>query len=141
MLGVVVIVVDRDQIWWIFSHKRALIRACRQFPVACIYIRQSTPGQARFTLMADTQTSTLIGVGPRAADHTINLVPMSIWPSYDDIRRKSQWRDHPRSSEITQSGWPLGTIGSHGEERLDQSLSRPIAAINASGALKALAGV
>src|SRR5262249_8838929 len=58
MLGVVVIVVDRDQIWWIFSHKRALIRACRQFPVACIYIRQSTPGQARFTLMADTQTST-----------------------------------------------------------------------------------
>jgi hypothetical protein len=32
----------------------------------------------------------LIGVGPRVADHTINLVPMSIWPSYEAMRLKNQ---------------------------------------------------
>jgi peptide/nickel transport system substrate-binding protein len=34
-------------------------------------------------------TRVLIGIGPRVADHTINLVPMSIWPSYEDMRLKS----------------------------------------------------
>jgi len=32
----------------------------------------------------------LIGVGPRVADHTINLVPLSIYPSYEDMRLKGQ---------------------------------------------------
>jgi hypothetical protein len=32
----------------------------------------------------------LIGVGPRVADHTINLIPMSIWPSYEDMKLKNQ---------------------------------------------------
>jgi hypothetical protein len=31
----------------------------------------------------------LIGIGPRVADHTINLVPLSIWPSYEDMRLKN----------------------------------------------------
>jgi len=31
----------------------------------------------------------LIGIGPRVLDHTINLVPMSIFPSYEDMRLKS----------------------------------------------------
>ena len=35
-------------------------------------------------------TRVLIGVGPRVADHTINLVPLSQWPSYEDMRLKSQ---------------------------------------------------
>ena len=34
-------------------------------------------------------TRVLIGVGPRVADHTINLVPMSIWPSYEDMKLKN----------------------------------------------------
>jgi len=32
----------------------------------------------------------LIGIGPRVADHTINLVPLSIFPSYEDMRLKGQ---------------------------------------------------
>jgi len=35
-------------------------------------------------------TRVLIGVGPRIADHTINLVPMSIWPSYEDMTLKNK---------------------------------------------------
>src|SRR5207302_1244690 len=31
----------------------------------------------------------LNGVGPRVADHTINLVPMSIWPAYEDMKLKN----------------------------------------------------
>jgi len=29
-------------------------------------------------------------VGPRVADHTINLVPMSLFPSFEDVRMKDQ---------------------------------------------------
>ncbi len=32
----------------------------------------------------------LTGIGPRMAEHTINLVPMSAFPSYEDMRLKSQ---------------------------------------------------
>ena len=32
----------------------------------------------------------LIGVGPRIADHTINLAPMSLFPSYEDMQLKAQ---------------------------------------------------
>ena len=35
-------------------------------------------------------TRVLIGVGPRIADHTINLVPLSIWPSYEDMTLKNK---------------------------------------------------
>jgi hypothetical protein len=31
-----------------------------------------------------------MGVGPRVAEHTIDLVPMSVFPSYEDMRLKSQ---------------------------------------------------
>jgi len=51
-------------------------------------IQQLTIDRVMFAPIWSTRV--LIGVGPRAADHTINLVPMSIWPSYEDIRRKSQ---------------------------------------------------
>ena len=32
----------------------------------------------------------LMGVGPRVTKHTINLVPMSPFPSYEDMKIKSQ---------------------------------------------------
>jgi hypothetical protein len=35
-------------------------------------------------------TRVLIGVGSRVADHTINLVPLSIWTSYEDMKLKGQ---------------------------------------------------
>jgi hypothetical protein len=31
-----------------------------------------------------------MGVGPRVADHAINLVPMSLFPSYEDMKLKAQ---------------------------------------------------
>jgi hypothetical protein len=32
----------------------------------------------------------LMGIGPKMTDHTINLVPMTVWPSYEDMKIKSQ---------------------------------------------------
>jgi len=32
----------------------------------------------------------LMGIGPKMADHTITLVPMTVWPSYEDMKIKSQ---------------------------------------------------
>jgi peptide/nickel transport system substrate-binding protein len=51
-------------------------------------IQQLTIDRAMFAPIWSTRV--LIGVGPRVADHTINLVPMSIWPSYEDMRLKNQ---------------------------------------------------
>ena len=52
-------------------------------------IQQLTIDRAMFAPIWSTRV--LIGVGPRVADHTINLVPMSIWPSYEDMKLKN-WR-------------------------------------------------
>jgi peptide/nickel transport system substrate-binding protein len=51
-------------------------------------IQQLTIDRAMFAPIWSTRV--LIGVGPRVADHTINLVPMSIWPSYEDMKLKNQ---------------------------------------------------
>jgi peptide/nickel transport system substrate-binding protein len=51
-------------------------------------IQQLTIDRVMFAPIWSTRV--LIGIGPRVADHTINLVPMSIWPSYEDMRLKSQ---------------------------------------------------
>jgi peptide/nickel transport system substrate-binding protein len=51
-------------------------------------IQQLTIDRVMFAPIWSTRV--LIGVGPRVADHTINLVPLSIWPSYEDMRLKSQ---------------------------------------------------
>jgi len=32
----------------------------------------------------------LMAVGPRVADHAINLVPMVLFPSWEDMRLKNQ---------------------------------------------------
>jgi peptide/nickel transport system substrate-binding protein len=50
-------------------------------------IQQLTLDRVMFAPIWSTRV--LIGVGPRVADHTINLVPLSIWPSYEDMRLKS----------------------------------------------------
>ena len=51
-------------------------------------IQQLTIDRVMFAPIWSTRV--LIGVGPRIADHTINLVPMSIWPSYEDMKLKNQ---------------------------------------------------
>ena len=51
-------------------------------------IQQLTIDRVMFAPIWSTRV--LIGVGPRVANHTINLVPMSIWPSYEDLRLNSQ---------------------------------------------------
>jgi len=51
-------------------------------------IQQLTLDRVMFAPIWSTRV--LIGVGPRVADHTINLVPMSIWPSYEDMKLKDQ---------------------------------------------------
>ena len=50
-------------------------------------IQQLTLDRVMFAPVWSTRV--LIGVGPRVADHTINLVPMSIWPSYEDMKLKN----------------------------------------------------
>jgi peptide/nickel transport system substrate-binding protein len=49
-------------------------------------IQQLTIDRVMFAPIWSTRV--LIGVGPRVADHTINLVPLSQWPSYEDMRLK-----------------------------------------------------
>jgi peptide/nickel transport system substrate-binding protein len=49
-------------------------------------IQQLTIDRVMFAPIWNTRV--LIGVGPRVADHTINLVPLSIYPSYEDMQLK-----------------------------------------------------
>src|SRR5207244_9133176 len=51
-------------------------------------IQQLTIDRVMFAPIWSTRV--LIGVGPRVANHTINPVPMSIWPSYEDMKLKDQ---------------------------------------------------
>ena len=50
-------------------------------------IQQLTIDRAMFAPIWDLRA--LNGVGPRVAEHTINLVPMSIFPSFEDMKLKS----------------------------------------------------
>jgi peptide/nickel transport system substrate-binding protein len=51
-------------------------------------IQQLTIDRAMFAPIMDLRA--LIGVGPKMADATINLVPMTVWPSYEDMKIKAQ---------------------------------------------------
>jgi len=51
-------------------------------------IQQLTIDRAMFAPIMDLRA--LMGVGPKMVDHTINLVPMTVWPSYEDMKIKSQ---------------------------------------------------
>jgi peptide/nickel transport system substrate-binding protein len=50
-------------------------------------IQQLTIDRAMFAPLMDLRG--IIGVGPRVADHTINVIPMYPFPSYEDVRLKS----------------------------------------------------
>jgi len=49
-------------------------------------IQQLAIDRAMFAPLMDLRA--LTGIGPRMAEHTINLVPMSAFPSYEDMRLK-----------------------------------------------------
>ena len=49
-------------------------------------IQQMTIDRVMFAPIMDLRA--LMGVGPKMADHTINLVPMTVWPSYEDMKIK-----------------------------------------------------
>ncbi|HEY7538914.1 MAG TPA: ABC transporter substrate-binding protein [Methylomirabilota bacterium] len=51
-------------------------------------IQQMTIDRAMFAPIMDLRA--LMGIGPKMADATINLVPMTVWPSYEDMKIKSQ---------------------------------------------------
>jgi len=51
-------------------------------------IQQLTIDRAMFAPIMDLRA--LMGVGPKIAEHTINLIPMVFYPSYEDIRLKAQ---------------------------------------------------
>jgi peptide/nickel transport system substrate-binding protein len=51
-------------------------------------IQQLTIDRAMFAPIMDLRA--LMGIGPKMADHAINLVPMTVWPSYEDMKIKSQ---------------------------------------------------
>jgi peptide/nickel transport system substrate-binding protein len=50
-------------------------------------IQQLSIDRAMFAPIMDLRA--LMGVGPKMADHTINVVPMSVWPSYEDMKIKN----------------------------------------------------
>src|SRR6266550_1834331 len=51
-------------------------------------IQQLAIDRAMFAPLMDLRA--LTGIGPRMAEHTINLVPMSAFPSYEDMRLQGQ---------------------------------------------------
>ena len=51
-------------------------------------IQQLTVERAMFAPIWNLRA--LMGVGPRVAEHAINLVPNSLFPSYEDIKLKPQ---------------------------------------------------
>src|SRR5207244_1327846 len=50
-------------------------------------IQQLTIDRAMFAPLMDLRG--IIAVGPRVADHTINVIPMYPFPAYEDVRLKS----------------------------------------------------
>jgi peptide/nickel transport system substrate-binding protein len=51
-------------------------------------IQQLTIDRAMFAPIMDLRA--LMGIGPRMADHAINVVPMTSFPSYEDMKLKAQ---------------------------------------------------
>ncbi len=51
-------------------------------------IQQLTIDRAMFAPIMDFRA--LMGIGPRVAEHTINLIPMVFFPCYEEIRLKAQ---------------------------------------------------
>jgi hypothetical protein len=51
------------------------------------HIQQLTVGRVMFAPIFDFRA--LHGIGPRVADHTINVISMHPFPSYEDIQLKA----------------------------------------------------
>src|SRR6185503_17536328 len=68
--------------------KQAVERDVRKREEMLHKIQQLTIERAMFAPIMDLRA--LIGVGPKMADATINLVPMTVWPSYEDMKIKAQ---------------------------------------------------
>ncbi|MDP2700597.1 MAG: hypothetical protein Q8P98_00850, partial [Candidatus Rokubacteria bacterium] len=50
-------------------------------------IQQATVDRAMFAPLMDLRG--LIAIGPRLADHNMNVIPMYPFPAYEDMRLKS----------------------------------------------------
>src|SRR5262249_37052732 len=81
-------------------------------------IQQLTIDRVMFAPIWNTRV--VIGVGPRVAAHTINLLPMSIWPSYEDIgsRANREWTTPNISRHWSPiATLPLHSLPAHGQAR------------------------
>ena len=69
-------------------HQQARERDARKREVLLRRIQQLTVDRVMFAPIMDMRA--LMAVGPRVADHAINVVPMAFSPSWEDMRLKSQ---------------------------------------------------
>src|SRR5438132_2687780 len=67
-------------------QQQARERDVRKREALLYRIQQLTIDRAMFAPVMDFRA--LMAVGPRLAEHAINLVPMTPWPSYEDMRLK-----------------------------------------------------
>jgi peptide/nickel transport system substrate-binding protein len=68
-------------------HQQARERDARKREVLLHRIQQLTVDRVMFAPIMDMRA--LMAVGPRVADHAINVVPMAFFPSWEDMRLKS----------------------------------------------------
>jgi peptide/nickel transport system substrate-binding protein len=68
-------------------HQQARERDARKREVLLRRIQQLTVDRVMFAPIMDMRA--LMAVGPRVADHAINVVPMAFFPSWEDMRLKS----------------------------------------------------
>ena len=71
-----------------FVQQQAGERDVKKREALLFRIQQLTIDRAMFAPIMDLRA--LMGIGPKMADHTINLVPMTVWPSYEDMKIKNQ---------------------------------------------------
>jgi peptide/nickel transport system substrate-binding protein len=69
-------------------HQQARERDTRKREALLHRIQQLTIDRVMFAPIMDLRA--LMGVGPRVSDHAINSVPMVLFPSWEDMRLKSQ---------------------------------------------------
>jgi peptide/nickel transport system substrate-binding protein len=75
---------DTDELF----HQQARERDPRKREALLHRIQQLTVDRVTFAPIMDMRA--LMAIGPRVADHAINSVPMMLFPSWEDMRLKSQ---------------------------------------------------
>jgi peptide/nickel transport system substrate-binding protein len=68
-------------------HQQARERDPRKREALLYRIQQLTIDRVMFAPIMDLRA--LMGIGPRLSDHAINLVPMAMFPSWEDMRLKN----------------------------------------------------